>query len=65
MFDDGTETAERPGKSTSETRCCSRWCCSSLAIAQRFKDHNLRTAVNVIAFTVLVFTLASILTLPA
>jgi hypothetical protein len=35
-----------------------------VAIAQRFKDRGVRTAVNVIAFSVLVFALASIVTLP-
>ncbi len=63
VFDEGTEARETGEKYVRNTVLFAM-VLFLVAIAQRFKDHTLRTAVNVIAFTVLVFALASILTLP-
>jgi hypothetical protein len=63
VFDEGTEARETGEKYVRNTVLFAM-VLFLVAIAQRFKDHVLRTAVNVIAFTVLIFALASILTLP-
>jgi hypothetical protein len=62
-FDEGTEARETGEKYVRNTVLFAM-VLFLVAIAQRFKDRTLRTAVNVIAVAVLTFALASILTLP-
>jgi hypothetical protein len=63
VFDEGTEARETGEKYVRNTVLFAM-VLFLVAIAQRFKDRGVRTAVNVIAFSVLVFALASIVTLP-
>jgi hypothetical protein len=63
IFDEGTEARETGEKYVRNTVLFAM-VLFLVAIAQRFKDRRLRGAVNVIAVSVLVFALASILTLP-
>jgi len=63
VFDEGTDARETGEKYVRNTVLLAM-VLFLVAIAQRFKDRTLRTAVNVIALVVLVFALASIATLP-
>jgi hypothetical protein len=63
VFDEGTEARDTGEKYVRNTVLFAM-VLFLVAIAQRFKDHLLRTSVNVIAFAVLVFALASTATLP-
>jgi hypothetical protein len=63
VFDEGTDARETGEKYVRNTVLFAM-VLFLVAIAQRFKDRTLRTAVNVIALVVLVFALASIATLP-
>jgi len=63
IFDDGTEARDTGEKYVRNTVLFAL-VLFLVAMAQRFKDRVLRTAVNIIALSVLVFALASILTLP-
>jgi hypothetical protein len=63
IFDEGTEARETGEKYVRNTVLFAM-VLFLVAIAQRFKDRTLRSAVNVIAVSVLVFALASTLTLP-
>jgi hypothetical protein len=63
IFDEGTEARETGEKYVRNTVLFAM-VLFLVAIAQRFKDRGVRTAVNVIAFSVLVFALTSIITLP-
>src|SRR3954469_1538144 len=62
-FDEGTDARETGEKYVRNTVLFAM-VLFLVAIAQRFKDRTLRTAVNVIAVAVLTFALVSILTLP-
>jgi hypothetical protein len=63
VFDEGTEARDTGEKYVRNTVLFAM-VLFLVAIAQRFKDRSLRTAVNVIAVAVLTFALGSILTLP-
>jgi hypothetical protein len=63
VFDEGTEARETGEKYVRNTVLFAM-VLFLVAIAQRFKDRALRAAVNIIAISVLVFALASILSLP-
>src|SRR5262249_48510183 len=63
IFDEGTEARDTGEKYVRNTVLFAM-VLFLVAIAQRFKDRTLRSVVNVIALGVLIFGLASILTLP-